>query len=407
MRKFQELRTLLLFVALVTQASSGRLAPLLQKLRHHEVARVSDVVKGGLQSHPSSDATHPSALSFKLQAFELEFHLELEKNADLFSENYTHRYSLPDGGWREERVVDHCYYYGKVNGDPKGVAAISTCNGIKGLIVGHGEQLHIEPAEPHRRHLLEHENEDLTFQFTDVADAIKGDHIIFRASDLQEHTSCGVIEDDDGGHDDHGNDHNHKHDHEHHQDHGHNKHMQDDVFSKTLKAVHGLIPNSSPAKDQVKSTSGWVGERRKLLEGGTHHPPPLWVELFIVNDSNRYKQKNHPGYSSTEDIVHQMDSLFRMGHFLPAIRVRLVAQETWAAGDKIEYPPNPQNPKEVFSMKLLNHFSDYRVKNRASLPPHDNAQVVRLRLLHNVASLLEMLTESSSHRAHALFCYSP
>jgi hypothetical protein len=259
-----------------------------------------------------------------------------------------------------------------VGAGDRNMVAISICNGLQGFIHGHGEFFHIQPALPHQKHQEDfHKHQEMPAHSEaappphgrrSLAETFESDHIVFRTSDMQEEVSCGVQHDD---HDHHGEQHldipsllashlaasatsNESHDHA--------------QTYRQRRSLQQLDVMKEIVADTIK------GEKSASQK-------PLWVELFVVNDHARYETRNLPGYAGTEDIVNQMDALFRIGNFLPALRIRLVAQETWAAGDLIPYEPNPADRREVYSSQLLKAFSNYRVEQKSSLPKHDNAQL--------------------------------
>uniref|UniRef100_J3RY86 Metalloproteinase (Type III) 2b n=1 Tax=Crotalus adamanteus TaxID=8729 RepID=J3RY86_CROAD len=75
--------------------------------------------------------------------------LHLEKNKELFSEDYSETHYSPDG--REittyPLVEDHCYYHGRIENDADSTASISACNGLKGHFKLQGEIYLIEPLK--------------------------------------------------------------------------------------------------------------------------------------------------------------------------------------------------------------------------------------------------------------------
>ncbi|XP_015683047.1 zinc metalloproteinase-disintegrin-like HR1b [Protobothrops mucrosquamatus] len=75
--------------------------------------------------------------------------LHLEKNKELFSEDYSETHYSPDG--REittnPPVEDHCYYHGRIQNDADSTASISACNGLKGHFKLQGEMYLIEPLK--------------------------------------------------------------------------------------------------------------------------------------------------------------------------------------------------------------------------------------------------------------------
>jgi disintegrin and metalloproteinase domain-containing protein 8 len=323
--------------------AAGALTPLLDSLHHYEYTWPQNVESFFDDNRGQEPQMHPDRLQFDVSAFNASFRVNLERNQDLFGSGYSHRYSLPNGTWHIEGELEHCYYHGTIVGDPSSVVAMSTCNGLRGFVAGFGMMLHLEPAHIHG---------------TESApeDPLRSQLIVFLAEHLQDSVRCRVT----GDHD-HDQDHEHDHDHDH--DSGHNsgdhKHTAEHMFEEFLG----------------KGGQRGVGGARELLDD-SYRPKPLWVELYVVNDYARYEQRNKPGYSRTEDVINQMDALYRAGNFVPALRVRLVAQDTWASGNLIKYEGHPSNPREVSSPKLLTAFQRYRMENVATLPKHANAQLL-------------------------------
>ncbi|XP_070621723.1 zinc metalloproteinase-disintegrin-like NaMP [Erythrolamprus reginae] len=76
--------------------------------------------------------------------------LNLEKNKQLFSKDYSETHYSPDG--REittnPQVEDHCYYHGYIQNDADSSAVISACDGLNGYFNNKGEMYLIEPLKP-------------------------------------------------------------------------------------------------------------------------------------------------------------------------------------------------------------------------------------------------------------------
>ncbi|XP_053319580.1 zinc metalloproteinase-disintegrin-like batroxstatin-2 isoform X2 [Spea bombifrons] len=92
---------------------------------------------------------HPDLVQYGLELEGRPLILHLEKNEDLISENYTETHYSPDGTptTSSPTIQDHCYYQGHVANDTDSWASISTCRGIRGMIVTQGRRFLIEPLK--------------------------------------------------------------------------------------------------------------------------------------------------------------------------------------------------------------------------------------------------------------------
>ncbi|KAL7981404.1 hypothetical protein Chor_002300 [Crotalus horridus] len=118
--------------------------------------------------------------------------LHLEKNKELFSEDYSETHYSPDG--REittyPLVEDHCYYLGRIENDADSTASISACNGLKGYFKLQGEMYLIEPLklpdnEAHAVYKYENvEKEDEAPKMCGVTQNWESDKLIKKASYL-------------------------------------------------------------------------------------------------------------------------------------------------------------------------------------------------------------------------------
>uniref|UniRef100_A0A8C1ZPX0 ADAM metallopeptidase domain 15 n=1 Tax=Cyprinus carpio TaxID=7962 RepID=A0A8C1ZPX0_CYPCA len=88
---------------------------------------LSDVLQNG----------HPDRLLCGLQVGSSLYILELEKNQDLLPKPPNVFYYLPNGTGvsMKENPVMHCYYHGSVQGYPQSRVVLSSCSGLRGVIV--------------------------------------------------------------------------------------------------------------------------------------------------------------------------------------------------------------------------------------------------------------------------------
>uniref|UniRef100_A0A672QK48 ADAM metallopeptidase domain 15 n=1 Tax=Sinocyclocheilus grahami TaxID=75366 RepID=A0A672QK48_SINGR len=88
---------------------------------------LSDVLQNG----------HPDRLLCGLQVGSSLYVLDLEKNQDLLPKLPNVFYYLPNGTGvsMKENLVTHCYYHGSVQGYPQSRVVLSSCSGLRGVIV--------------------------------------------------------------------------------------------------------------------------------------------------------------------------------------------------------------------------------------------------------------------------------
>ncbi|XP_044753415.1 disintegrin and metalloproteinase domain-containing protein 12 [Coccinella septempunctata] len=100
--------------------------------------------KRRIESTKESNGLHAEHLLIKLKISEEIFLLDLVLNKQLLSSGFFHRYQKngTDNVHRHNSEdLDLCEYYGKVRDRPSSWAAISTCNGLDGVIYD-GKELH-------------------------------------------------------------------------------------------------------------------------------------------------------------------------------------------------------------------------------------------------------------------------
>ncbi|MBN3321140.1 ADA12 protein, partial [Atractosteus spatula] len=116
---------------------------------------------------------HPERLECGLEVGGSPVLLELEKNRDLLPRRPNIFFYLPNGTGvsEEESLVTHCYYHGSVRNFPQSRLALSTCSGLRGVIVLSANQSYtVEPEEQK-----------------------KGIHVLYPTQELKAHSrGCGV-----------------------------------------------------------------------------------------------------------------------------------------------------------------------------------------------------------------------
>ncbi|XP_048463812.1 disintegrin and metalloproteinase domain-containing protein 22 [Rhincodon typus] len=87
-------------------------------------------VIGAQQQASPHPATHIAQATFQVDAFDSSFILDVELNHDLLSSQYVEHTVGARGNFVQSRVGEHCYYHGKIQGNPKSSVALSTCYGL-------------------------------------------------------------------------------------------------------------------------------------------------------------------------------------------------------------------------------------------------------------------------------------
>ncbi|XP_012720861.2 disintegrin and metalloproteinase domain-containing protein 9 isoform X1 [Fundulus heteroclitus] len=118
--------------------------------------------------------THGEKISYTLKINNREHFLHLEKNRGFLHPNFVQYSRDANGNYNTSypRQHVHCYYHGSVEGYPNSVVALSTCSGLRGVI------------------LLENE----TFGLEPVPGSTTNEHVLYRLKDSHsEQVTCGVI----------------------------------------------------------------------------------------------------------------------------------------------------------------------------------------------------------------------
>ncbi|XP_074834872.1 disintegrin and metalloproteinase domain-containing protein 11 isoform X1 [Carettochelys insculpta] len=122
---------------LVGQSAGGEVQ------RHQLDTRVRNEPRGG-----GRPFAHMAQVSFLIHAFGSAFTLDLELNHHLLSSHYVERHLGKDGNSSHRPGAgEHCYYQGRLRGEARSLAALSSCHGLHGVF-SDGRDLYL--IEPHR-----------------------------------------------------------------------------------------------------------------------------------------------------------------------------------------------------------------------------------------------------------------
>ncbi|XP_021791794.2 disintegrin and metalloproteinase domain-containing protein 22 isoform X12 [Papio anubis] len=91
--------------------------------------------------------THVDQASFQVDAFGTSFILDVVLNHDLLSSEYVERHIEHGGKTVEVKGGEHCYYQGRIRGNPASFVALSTCHGLHGMFYDGNHTYLIEPEE--------------------------------------------------------------------------------------------------------------------------------------------------------------------------------------------------------------------------------------------------------------------
>uniref|UniRef100_A0A7N6BLV1 ADAM metallopeptidase domain 28 n=1 Tax=Anabas testudineus TaxID=64144 RepID=A0A7N6BLV1_ANATE len=139
-------RTLLLWV-LILNASvkpSESHGNVFEEVKDYEVVRP---VRLHTVRKRHAEHLRPDTLRYAITVGGKDIEMQLEKNFELLTKDYTETYYRDDG----ERVttrpndIDHCYYHGRIVNDSKSSVSISTCDGLRGYFRTSAQRYLIEP----------------------------------------------------------------------------------------------------------------------------------------------------------------------------------------------------------------------------------------------------------------------
>lgn len=286
--------------------------PKLQHARH----------KRDLSSTKLEDGSHADhiTLSYKHQGNDVIVDLHLNDN--LIPHDHFLRYQTPNGGKVVQRFtktdIDLCHYKGTVRGNDQSRVALSTCNGVRGVIFDGDETFYLE-TKPN-------------------TNSTDDDHFLYRHSDMiQQKNSCGYESTRHGaaGVNDTTNDEAKLH--------------KDSEFNRILRYKRSSSPDTiirGPYNAQKHSS---------------------FVELVLVVDNRVYKALDEnlkKVHSHCKDIANIINALY-----VPLnIFIALVGIVVWNENNEVELSSDGD--------KTLKNFLQYRRKVLVKDHPNDNAQLL-------------------------------
>ncbi|XP_067007544.2 disintegrin and metalloproteinase domain-containing protein 12 isoform X2 [Anabrus simplex] len=129
-------------------------------------------------SNDDTEGGHISDLTIALNVEGNHYLLDLQQNRNLITDSYFEKYQI-DGQHvvkkPSRKDIELCHYQGKLRGVIKSWAAISTCNGLSGMLFDGKEVHYIEPGSS-----IQSEDE-----------TSNGTHFLYRHSDIITNQTCG------------------------------------------------------------------------------------------------------------------------------------------------------------------------------------------------------------------------
>ncbi|KAM9188360.1 LOW QUALITY PROTEIN: disintegrin and metalloproteinase domain-containing protein 12 [Mergus octosetaceus] len=112
----------------------------------------SPVLLNGEKWRPANNIyskNHPALLQVVVQAEGKHLVIQLERNEGLLASSFTETHYLKDGTdvVLSRNYTGHCYYHGNVQGYPDSSVSLSTCSGLRGIIVFANKSYILEPIE--------------------------------------------------------------------------------------------------------------------------------------------------------------------------------------------------------------------------------------------------------------------
>ncbi|XP_063629939.1 disintegrin and metalloproteinase domain-containing protein 33-like [Cydia splendana] len=297
-----------------------------------------------ITSTKDTTGTHHREVIITVNIDSEEQEFELQLNEELVPRGHSLSYQqdgrtivhVPD---KEE--LDLCQYSGRVSGKPGSWAAVSTCDGVKGVFYDGRQLRYIEPAHGLLRVLLItnlghiiHMSACLNIKHQSSSSDINGDHFLYSHEHLKKKHRCGY---ESSKHNSSHNSHNYK------------------LFQQGDELAGRSSRDKRAFVDAVVQEPFNANRRSR------------YVELVLVVD--------HGGYlASGENIrlVHrQMKDLANIINSVYAplnIFISLVGVEVWTEEDKITL--------NMDSQATLENFNNYRSTDLIHRIPNDNAHLL-------------------------------
>lgn len=113
-----------------------------QQLRHNTIVGIN-TRQHRIRHHGTFE--HHRCVTIQLELFGKKYKIRLDLNKALLSKGIMIKQYLNKHQQIIHKVVEHCYYHGKVKRDEWSSVAVSTCKGIRGVIQLHNETYVIHP----------------------------------------------------------------------------------------------------------------------------------------------------------------------------------------------------------------------------------------------------------------------
>ncbi|XP_069468115.1 disintegrin and metalloproteinase domain-containing protein 9-like [Ambystoma mexicanum] len=211
-------------------------------------------------------------LSYSIEAAGRPYLLRLERNTGLLSDQFTQSKYTKDGRLEDmqRKEETHCYYHGRVDGVEDSMVALSTCDGLRGVLHIHEQSYGIEPMESSSR----------------------GEHILYQLRDVHKGPSlCGVMSTDGGW------------------------------PEKTRSAVNDSYQEINGSYTAFHRHDLYRRKRAVL-------PVTSFVELSVMVDNNRYKMQGSNAAAVKKDVFELVNILSVMYYPLN-IQIVLIELNIW------------------------------------------------------------------------------
>ncbi|XP_028931798.1 disintegrin and metalloproteinase domain-containing protein 11 isoform X1 [Ornithorhynchus anatinus] len=257
---------------------------------------------------PRGPTEHLARVSFLIQAFSLAFILDLGLNHHLLSSQYVERHFGRDGSLRHSSGAgEHCYYQGRLRGNPQSFAALSSCQGLQGVFSDGNFTYTLEPQEtasptpnPNpkmpRERVIGHGSRAGLGGHSQGVEEGPVPHLIYRSPASRPAVGC--------------------------------------TEPGCLFDAPGL-GLAAPPRARLR--------RKRQVRRGHHtvHSETKYVELIVVNDHQLFEQLRQSVILTSnfaKSVVNLADVMYKEQL---NTRIVLVAMETWAAGDKVRVQDEP------------------------------------------------------------------
>ncbi|KAM8827067.1 disintegrin and metalloproteinase domain-containing protein 12 isoform 3-T4 [Synchiropus picturatus] len=236
---------------------------------------------------------HPDTLQCGLEVWGRLFLLDLEKNHDLLPKPPNVFYYLPDGTGvsMTAEPLTHCYYHGSVRGFPHSRVALSTCSGLRGIIII---------------------NDSLSFELEPQG----GDHGEAAAAAGEGSGGSGHAEDD----------------------------LDVHLLYSTNPLEGARAAGCGVSHGPVPPIHSWTTKRRRKRDILSE---TKYIELVLVADHQEflnYQKNNQTIIYRMMDMANQVDWFYRPLN----VRVALTGLEIWSDRDKIIVEKNPADTLNNF-----------------------------------------------------------